>query len=63
MLTPSGCALSWPESTFEWPARKKRERYTMKKRKKKKKWILTLETREPVNKLSALLVLVFLRRY
>ena len=36
MLTPSGCALSWPESTFEWPARKKRERYTMKKRKKKK---------------------------
>ena len=50
-------------STFEWPARKKRERYTMKKRKKKKKWILTLETREPVNKLSALLVLVFLRRY
>ena len=34
-----------------------------KKTKKKQTWILTLETREPVNKLSGLLVLFFLRRY
>ena len=36
MLTPNGCVLSWPESTFEWPAIKKRKRYIMKKMKKKK---------------------------
>ena len=48
-----------------WMARQKEEREVRneEKEKKKKKWILTLETRKPVNKLSALLVLVFLRWY
>ena len=46
-------------------ARQKEEKevHNEENEKKKKMWILTLETREPVNKLSGLLVLFFLRRY